>query len=183
MAGGAVLCINCGYDARTGKSAATASTAAPAKKSVLGYAGKKPVGKKKKDYMAPEGSLVLGVVFSAVFALLASVLWIAIAYFSGYSIGYVAALIGVAAGIGMQAGHKGQSQVGGMIAAAMTLLVILIARLIVLYAIMAKLGVHRSIFDLNSAKLGMYFFSPRGLIFMVIGIAAAYRCASGSMRD
>ena len=184
MQSGAVLCLNCGYDTRTGKSAA--AVAAPAQKSVIGYAGKQPAqrtAKNKKDYMAPDGSLALGIVFSAVFALGASLLWIAVAYFTGYVVGYIAILMGVAAGIGMQVGHKGQSQVGGMISGAMTLIAILVAKVVVLYAVMAKMGVQRSMFDIDSAKLGMYFFSPKGLIFMAIGVAAGYRCASGSMRD
>lgn len=184
MPNGAVLCVNCGYDTRTGKSVAAVTAAA--QKNVIGYAGKQSApraAKNKKDYMAPEGSLALGMVFSAVFALGASLLWIAVAYFTGYVVGYIAILMGVAAGIGMQVGHKGQSQVGGMISGGMTLVAILVAKLVVLYAVMAKLGVQRSIFDIDSAKLGMYFFSPKGLIFMAIGVAAGYRCASGAMRD
>jgi hypothetical protein len=184
MSDGAVLCINCGYDTRTGQSAAAAvAVAAPPAiaRPGLAYAAKK--SGKQVDHMAPTGSLVLGVAFSAIFALVASIVWIAVAWLTGYAIGYIAVLIGVAAGIGMQVGHKGQSQTGGFIAGTMTLVAILIAKVVVLYAVMAKLGVHRSIWDMDSAKLGMYFFSPIGLIIIVVGIGAAYRTASGAIRE
>jgi hypothetical protein len=185
MPGGAVLCVNCGYDSRTGKSAA-AAVAVAAAPTVMARPGLPSAGKKsgkKVDHMAPTGSLVLGVVFSAVFAPVASILWIVVAWATGYAVAYIAILIGIAAGIGMQVGHKGQSQTGGFIAGTMTLLAVFIAKVVVLYIVMAKLGVTRSIWDLDSAKLGMYFLSPIGLIIAAVGVGAAYRTASGAIRE
>jgi hypothetical protein len=177
MVSGAVLCINCGYDTRTGKSAVVAGIPPAVARAPLSYAGKK--AGKKIDYMAPTGSLVMGILYSGIAAMIASVLWIVVAWATGYAIVYIAILIGVAAGIGMQAGHKGQSQTGGFLAGCMTLVAIVFAKVVVLYAVMAKLGVHRSIWDLDSAKLAMYFFSPFGLIMIAIGIGAAYRTRAG----
>ncbi|MDB5292503.1 MAG: hypothetical protein JWL69_3744 [Phycisphaerales bacterium] len=178
MAGDAVLCVNCGYDRRTGRKVAVASVAEPAKPPPLAYARKganKPV-----DYMAPTGSFIAGLVVSAVFALGASILWFVIALATGYAIGYIAILIGIAAGVGMQIGQKGHSRAGGIAAAAMTLGAIIVAKIAVIEVVIARHS-QVSIFDLNSAALALYFFSPITLIIIVIGMAAAFRTANGSV--
>jgi len=41
----------------------------------------------------------------------------------------------------------------------------------------------KSISDIESARLGYYFFSPIGLIIIAVGIGAAYRCASGTSKN
>jgi hypothetical protein len=172
----AVLCTNCGYDTRTGKSLAVANIPAESRASAKSL---KKTGK-AVDYMAPDGSLILGVIFSAVFALAASLVWIAVAWLTGFAIGYIAILIGAAAGVGMQIGHKGYSKTGGYIASAMTIFAIIVAKIVVLEAIIAHEGKHVSIFDLDRAKMGYYFFNPIGLIIIAVGIGAAYRTANGS---
>ena len=178
MPPGTVLCTNCGYDARTGKKLAVATVAKPGKVPAAAGRGKaKPV----VDRMAPTGSFVAGLVFSLAFAAAASVIWIALAYFTGFTIGYIAVLIGGAAGVGMQFGHKGYSRAGGYAAAALTLVAILLAKFMVLEMILSRAHSHRSIADLDPAKLGYYFFSPIGLIIIVIGMAAAFRTANGSV--
>jgi hypothetical protein len=174
----AVLCTNCGYDTRTGKSLTLASAPAPAKAPPLAKPGK--AAKQPVDYMAPTGSLVMGIIFSAVFALTASLLWIGFAWLTGWSIGYIAFLIGAAAGVGMQIGHKGYSKTGGYIAVAMTLVAILTAKLVVLEIVLSRLNRDTSIFNLDGSKLGYYFFNPIGLIIIAIGLGAAYRTANGS---
>jgi hypothetical protein len=122
-------------------------------------------------------------IFSLVFAVVASVVWIGLAYATGYSIGYVAILIGGAAGIGMQLGHKGYSRTGGIAAAALTLVAILLAKLIVLELPLGRTHPPRTLASLDAAKLGWYFFSPIGSIIMLIGMAAAFRTANGSVRE
>jgi DNA-directed RNA polymerase subunit RPC12/RpoP len=180
MAGDAVLCVNCGYDRRTGRKVAVASVAEPAKPPPL-PAGRKGAGK-VVDYMAPTGSFVAGLVVSAVFALGASVVWFVVAWATGFAIGYIAILIGIAAGVGMQIGQKGHSRVGGVAAAAMTLGAIIVAKIAVIEAILARNpDSHGSIFNLDAAALAYYFFSPIGLIIIAIGMAAAFRTANGSV--
>jgi hypothetical protein len=180
----AVLCTSCGYDTRTGKSVAAASGPVAAAGPVLAYQSNKPAKKPAKpvDYMAPDGSLVMGIVLSAVFALVASIVWVVVAYVTGFAIGYIALLIGIAAGIGMQVGHKGYSKAGGLIAACMTILAIIVAKIVVLETIIMRAGKNVSIFDLDSARLGYYFFNPIGLIIIAVGIGAAFRTANGSRR-
>jgi hypothetical protein len=181
----AVLCTNCGYDIRTGKAVATATVAAAvAKPATLSYRSA-PVagrgGKKPVDLMAPQGSFLAGLALSAAFALAGSVLWIVIAWTTGYVIGYIAIAIGAAAGIGMRIGQKGFSTAGGAAAAGLTVCAILFAKLAVVEILLNSLGLHISIFDLNGSRLGHYLFSPMSLVFMVIGVGAAFRTANGSV--
>jgi hypothetical protein len=176
----AVLCMGCGYDVRTGKSITTS----PAKKQSLLPAALAAKPKNKPvDLMAPEGSLLLGVAMCAAFAFVASLLWIAVAWVTGFSIGYIAILIGGAAGVGMRVGHKGFSKTGGMIAAAMTLAAILCAKLVVMQLELTHLGLNISVFDMDSAALCTYLFKPIGLIIIAIGMGAAFRTANGSVSD
>jgi hypothetical protein len=178
MPPGAVVCTNCGYDARTGKKLAVAIAAKPAKVPAAAGRGKAKSG---VDRMAPTGSFAAGLVFSLIFAVAASIIWVALAYLTGFTIGYIAVLIGGAAGVGMQFGHKGYSRAGGYAAAALTLVAILLAKFMVLEMILSRSHLQTSIADLNPSRLGYYFFNPIGLIIIVIGMAAAFRTANGSV--
>ena len=175
MPAGAVICTSCGFDARSGNRLAAPTAAAPKPAFSKGAAG--------VDRMAPQGSLLLGLLVSLLLAVIASVVWIALAYFTGFTIGYVAILIGIAAGVGMQLGHRGYSRLGGYAAAALTLVAILLAKLIVIEMLLSRAHIHKSISELNSAKLAYYFFNPIGLIIMVVGMAAAFRTANGSITE
>jgi hypothetical protein len=176
----AVLCTNCGYDTRTGKSLTVDSPPVPVGRAAkAGKPGKK--SNKPVDHMAPDGSLIMGIILSAVLALVASLVWIAVAWLTGFAIGYIAILIGIAAGLGMQIGHKGFSKAGGVIAAFMTIGAIFIAKFVVLLALLNL--ENKSISDIDGSKLGLYFFSPIGLIIIAVGVGAAFRTAAGSMKD
>ena len=180
MDGNAVLCVNCGFNTKTGKSIAVADKPAAGKAGKPGKLLKnadKPV-----DYMAPDGSLVLGVIISAVFALVASILWIAVAWLTGFAIGWIAIIIGAAAGVGMQIGHKGYSHTGGIVASLMTIFAIFVAKVVVLEIVLSRSPIPLSISHLNQAALLYYFFNPIGLIIIAIGVGAAYRTANGSSR-
>jgi hypothetical protein len=179
MPPGAVVCTSCGYDTRTGKKLAIATAAKPSKASAIASGGKK--GKAVVDRMAPTGSLAAGLVMSLIFAVAASLVWISLAYLTGVTIGYVAILIGGAAGVGMQIGHKGYSRAGGIAAAALTLGAILLAKVVVLELILSR--VHKTMGNLTSAELGYYFLRPMGLVIIVIGMGAAFRTANGSVTD
>jgi hypothetical protein len=132
--------------------------------------------------MAPQGSLALGIAISVALALAASIVWIVVAWLTGFALGIIAILIGAAAGIGMQLGHKGYSKIGGIFAACMTLLAILVAKTVVLEIILARTNLPLSIFHINPSKLGYYYFNPIGSIIILVGIAAAYRTANGSIK-
>jgi hypothetical protein len=176
MGGGAVVCIKCGYDSRSGKRLVTEATAQKPSKSILGY-GRKDKNK-PEDRMAPDGSFVLGLVLSAVFALVASLIWVGVAWLTGRNFAVIAMLIGGAAGLGMQAGHRGYSAVGGFVAAGMTILAIFAAKLTVVFIIISRAGLSFS--DLDGSKVGFYFFNPIGLIIIAIGVGIAFKTASGT---
>jgi DNA-directed RNA polymerase subunit RPC12/RpoP len=183
MPGSAVLCTQCGFDTRTGKKLTTA----PVKvvKASKPWFGGRAAKDKPVDRMAAEGSFLAGLFLSAVFALAASVVWFLVAWVSGFSIGYIAMLIGGAAGVGMQIGNKGYSTPGGFAAMAMTLGAILLAKIAVFEAVVMpkvnQINPNMSMFDLPSSILTPYFVSPMGLIIIAVGLIFAYRTASGSV--
>ena len=180
MGGGAVLCVSCGYDSRTGQRLSTVAVAKPRSR-LLAYRGAK---KKAEDRMAPDGSFVIGLLLSAVFALTASLLWIGFAWLTGFSIGWIAMLIGAAAGAGMQIGQRGYSAAGGLAAAGMTVAAIFAAKFAVLLLVAVPLlnraGQNWTLSDLNVAALGWYFFNPIGSLIILLGVGIAYRTANGS---
>ena len=174
LAAGAVLCVNCGYDVRTGRKTAVAT--APARAVASGRTAKKAA---KRSATALMGPLLAGTIFSAIAALVASGLWIIVAAATGYAVGFIAIAIGVAAGIGMVAGNKDTSPIGGLIAAVTTILAILFAKVVVAEIILARVAPGVSLFDLPSDKLAEYFFSPMGLAMIAIGVLAAFKTGSG----
>jgi hypothetical protein len=131
---GAVLCVNCGYDFRTkGKIAIKADAPeAPAKPGWFSRGAKKD---KPVDKMAPQGSFFVGLGLSIAAALVASVVWFVVVYFTHFELVYLALLVGAAAGGGMQVGQKGFSTLGGVAAAGVTLGAILLAKFAIIVAI------------------------------------------------
>ena len=74
-------------------------------------------------------------------------LWVAIGHFSGYEIGFVAWGVGLAAGIGALSGAHGKgSAQGGVIAAVLALLSIVIAKYIII-----ELAVNKGVAELQAA--------------------------------
>jgi hypothetical protein len=141
MPSGAVLCTNCGFDLRSRKQI-TVQTGNPNTKTKPkagglfggGQGGSKPG---KKDKMAPQGSFLIGVACCAGFAAAGAVVWFLIGWLTGYSIGFVAMGVGALAGVGMQIGQKGYSKLGGVVAAALTLVAIIVANIAIAVVILA----------------------------------------------
>jgi hypothetical protein len=167
----AVLCTSCGYDTRTGKSL-TVTKEAP----VLNYASPKGKGKSKGlvDRMAPQGSFVVGLILAGVFGVVCSVLWIVVMFVTGYEIGILATVVGWTVGLGMQIGQKGYSRRGGMTAATIAVLAIAGPKLILMALLLAL--THGN----NAGEIGYAFFHPLTILFIFLGIGAAYRTANGS---
>jgi hypothetical protein len=142
----AVLCTACGFDRRKGKVVAAMAKVevAKPKKSLFGGGGKpKPVDPKKKkvqDALAPQGSFFIGVLTSFALATGAALIYAIAAWGIGlisfglgnYIAAFLISLVGIGAGIGMQMGQKGYSTLGGIAAAGVTLVVMLIARVLVI---------------------------------------------------
>ena len=126
LAANAVICTNCGYNVRTGKAIQTQTVAAKPKKSWFGK--KEPKPGQVQDAMAPQGSFMMGVLGSVGGGIIGGLVWFLIAHFTGYEVGYVALGVGALAGLGMQLGQKGYSQLGGVVAALVAFLAIMGAK-------------------------------------------------------
>ena len=142
MMPGDVICTNCGYDTRKGKAigaAAAAPVAGTAYDPGKAAAAALDYGKKGKkgvvDKMAPQGPFWKGLVFSGVGALAGAFVWIGIAYATGYWGMLPVLLVALLAGLGMQRGQEGYSYLGGFTAAAITFVVMFVARFAVVMAI------------------------------------------------
>ena len=137
---GAVLCTNCGFDLRARKQITVQTVNPNATKPKAGglFGGSSSTVKGgKKDKMAPQGSFMIGMACCAGFAAAGALVWFLIGYFTGYSIGFVAMGVGALAGVGMQIGQKGYSKLGGVVAAAMTLVAIIVANIAIAVVILA----------------------------------------------
>jgi hypothetical protein len=140
---GAVLCTNCGFDLRSRKQITIQkgdNKPAPKAGGLFGAGGKASAKGGKKDKMAPQGSFLIGVACCAGFATAGALVWFLIGYFTGYSIGFVAMGVGALAGVGMQIGQKGYSKLGGVVAAALTLVAIIVANIAIAVVILAHPG-------------------------------------------
>jgi hypothetical protein len=167
----AVLCTNCGYDTRSGKSLTTD------KAPVLNYASpqaRKNKGRGPVDRMAPQGSFILGLVLASVFGVVCAIVWIVVMFVTGYEIGILATVVGWTVGLGMQIGQKGYSKQGGIAAATIAVLAIAGPKLLLMALVLALLP------GKNAAEVGLAFFHPLTILFIVLGIGAAYRTANGS---
>jgi len=138
MEAGAVLCTNCGYDTRTGKSLATstsASSAPPPAAKGTAYAPslRTSVQTQESSTTGPGegGNLIKGAVISAIFAFVGALVWYFIAKGTHREIGWIAWGVGVAAGFGMMIGYNGTSVKSGAVAAAMAVGGILLGKFMV----------------------------------------------------
>jgi len=176
MGDGAVLCVKCGYDTRTGKKLTTEAVAKSGKAKPV-VPGKKPV----EDRMAPQGSLIVGVVLCTLFGLGVAAIWFGVAKATGLGLPLIGCLTGAACGAGMHIGQKGTSDIGGIIAAAITFGSILAAKLAVVYLVLLPLA--QSLDDEQTFKILMVstLVRPSSLISLVVGMGVAWRTASGSM--
>ena len=138
----AVLCTSCGYDRRKGKVLSTTAVADKPKRGLFGLGKPKkedPNQKKPVDKMAPQGSFAVGIGVSAALAAVAGGAWYGVAYATGLDLYFLVALVGAAAGLGMQIGQKGYSTLGGFAAVGIALVAILAARAAVVLAIVMPL--------------------------------------------
>jgi len=120
MDGGAVVCVGCGYNTQSGKSMSTKSRGESATGKIGGAAA---------GGAAAIGGLAAGPTLAFVGAviggLVGAVIWAAIAYFTGFEIGWIAIGVGVLVGIGAQLGGGTETTGGGMIVGVMAAVVAL----------------------------------------------------------
>jgi predicted Zn finger-like uncharacterized protein len=136
LASGAVLCVACGFDARTGAKHAT--------RREVDLAGA-PASEKKKgrSKIGTAASLLRGTLFSFLGAMLGAVIWAAIAYWTSLELGYIAWGLGGLAGFGMALGHDDDDgTLAGIIAAFMSLGGIVIAKILIIVFIVAAFAIN-----------------------------------------
>jgi hypothetical protein len=137
MAAGAVLCTNCGYDTRKGKAVAAAPKSTGTRFDPATAAAAEQAAKNKKpiDKMAPQGAFWKGLLASTGGAFVGAVVWVLIAYATGYWGMLPVFLVALLAGVGMVWGQEGYSYAGGFTAMAITFVVTMLARIAVVIAI------------------------------------------------
>jgi len=110
MLGAAVMCVSCGFNVATGKSASAAK--APGERGLVKAAS----------------SFLFGSALSAGFAAVGGVVWFLVVWFLNVEVGYIAWGIGLLAGLGMHIGHRNPSVKAGVIAAFMSLSSVFLAK-------------------------------------------------------
>jgi hypothetical protein len=145
MANGAVLCTNCGYDTRSGKSVAKSVAAVapgtkydPAKAAATEAALKKAKNK-VADAMAPQKSYFRGLAGCVGGAFIGATVWFLVAWGTGYELYILVLGVAALAGLGMQWGQQGYSTLGGITAAGVTFVTMILARLAVVLALIVPM--------------------------------------------
>jgi hypothetical protein len=163
MAEHAVLCVACGYDARSGRVLKT---------------------KRRKETAASEaavtaGKFVIGIVFSSVAAIVGIAIWITIAVVTGYEIGWVAWGVGGLIGLGMRLGYRDETSMSGLVAAGIAFCSVgLFKGVIILGALAARAEGE------NIPMVGREgVFHPFDILFIGLAVATAYKVASGGGSD
>jgi len=110
---GTVVCMGCGYNNETGRSMSTKSKEANSGSGVGGAAA--VGGFAAGPTLAFVGAVIGGVVGAAV--------WAAIAYFTGFEIGWIAIGVGILVGVGAQLGGGSETTGGGMLVGIMAAIV------------------------------------------------------------
>jgi hypothetical protein len=176
MGDGAVLCVKCGYDTRTGKKLTTEAVTKSGKARPV-VPGKKPV----EDRMAAQGSFPVGVVVCIAGGLAVAVVWFGIAKATGLGLPLIGCATGIACGVGMHLGQKGTSDIGGIVAAAVTFLCIVATKVAIVYAILYPLA--QTFDDEQTFRLVLTASMIRlsTIVSLVVGVGIAWRTASGSM--
>lgn len=113
------MCMSCGYDTTTGK-VRKGTTAKSADRAA-----------KVKRLAGGAGRLAMGTLFSGIGALIGAGVWIAVALLANLEIGWIAWGVGLLAGYGMRLGRSDAGVKGGIIAASMSLVGIVIAKVVV----------------------------------------------------
>lgn len=126
MVPGAVLCIGCGYDARTGATHHTQHVQAAVEQS-------EPTRRSVSQLVFAPG-LLRGTLFSFVAALIGATVWAVLTYFTLYEFSIVAWGLGALVGCGMALGHddSGDGTWSGIIAAFVSLFGIVAAKFLII---------------------------------------------------
>lgn len=115
MPADAVLCVSCGYDARSGRRLGKAKTSTSIRSKLSKLSG-------------IMGTFPMGCLLCAVGVAIGIGIWVAFAVMTGREIGWIAWGVGVLAGAGMLFGYQDSTDRAGVVAACMTIVGVLVAK-------------------------------------------------------
>lgn len=176
LADGAVLCVACGFDSRSGKKHET----------------RKVVEEKEssgKTAVSQSASLARGSLFSALGAALGAIVWVVVVLFTGYEIGWIAWGLGFASGAGMAIGHEDDDgTTAGIVAAGISTLGIVGAKFFIfehMTSQMAEMGISLEALGTLVGEPITFgtLFGPIDGLFILLAVASAYKIGSGQVSD
>ena len=170
----AVLCVDCGFDLRSRSH----------------HEMQKLKPRKRKSKAAQEAAtLMQGVAFSAMGAVLGAIVWVGVVIITDYEIGWIAWGLGAATGAGMALGKGDDTgEFSGIIAAAMAIVGILGAKFGIYLYLLASIEAAGMTLQQVEAIAGerLTFGSLFGLIdglFILLAVISAYKIGSGQSSD
>ena len=190
---GAVLCVSCGFDLRTGKQVARTAPTDGAD-SAQGKRGRKWGRKKKKGADTEEGetsvarapgSFLLGCVLCVLGSSIGAGLWYGLVILTGYEIGWLAWGVGVLAGLGMLLGYRKENDLAGITAAFISCFGIVAAKWGVFVTLIRphlQELIELEFIDESMSTLAIFNQTCFGLIdgiFILIAFFSAYKLGSG----
>jgi len=165
LAPGAVICVVCGTNAKSGKKLKGAGT----NSAVTGAASKAAKAL---------GNYAQGVIFGAIGAAIGAAIWCGIAVATGVELGYVAWALGGLAGFGMQLGYGDANPKAGLTAIGLALAGIGASKISIVYFMLKKLHPEATIpvGDLVSFEvIKLTMDHPLDFVFVALAVLTAYR--------
>lgn len=170
MTPGAVLCVGCGYNTKTGKALKGAKPPSAA-------------AVKAGDAARAMGTFLRGILFSCIGAGLGAGLWIFVGLVGDLELGYIAWALGVLAGIGMIVGARDGTFQSGLTAAGIAFAGILAAKIVLVsHFLNEKMHVSLPVGELIQPILKS-MFNPFDVIFALLALGTAFRIGSGSRKE
>jgi hypothetical protein len=123
---GAVLCIQCGYDLRSGK-----------KLEVSSHADDPEPARAVSQAARSVGSYLLGCILSLAGVLIGAVVWYVVALMVGVELGWIAWGLGFLGGLGMLLGSRKENDLAGITAAFISIVGIFAAKWLIFATILA----------------------------------------------
>lgn len=165
LAPGAVICVACGANTKTGKKLKGASASG----------GASAVAAQAATAL---GNYAKGVIFGAIGAAIGAAIWCGIALATHYEIGYVAWALGGLTGFGMQLGYGDANPKAGLTAVGLALLGIAASKISIVYFFFKgaiPLG------SLISAEFLKDVMEPMDLLFVALAVITAYRIGTNGL--
>ena len=142
LAGAAVLCIDCGFDLRTGQKVEVgpSSAAAPVDDEEKAPRRRKKRRRERSGELSQGMAFLWGCVMASFGASIGILIWWAVAYFTWTEWAVIALVLGALSGTGMQIGYAHDDDVSGIAAAAIAFLGIIVAKALIFVSILGPVA-------------------------------------------